>query len=64
MDTSNEDIWRVIEKENIRRQGRHRLLRRISFGLEPFSNLWHAVWTTIVFFALLTVWIIEIVFGY
>jgi hypothetical protein len=40
------------------------MLRRISFGIEPFSNLWHAVWTTLVFMASVITWALEIVYGY
>ena len=34
------------------------MLTRLSFGLEPFSNVWQAVWTTLAFAGSLTVWVL------
>ena len=31
-------------------------MKRLSFGIDPWSNLWHAVWTTLAFAASLAVW--------
>ncbi len=40
------------------------VLKRLSFGIRPFSTLWHAVWTTLAFVVSLSVWILEAINGY
>ena len=38
--------------------------KRFRFGIRPFSNLWHALWTTLAFAVSLTIWILEAVYDF
>ena len=38
--------------------------KRLMFGIRPYSNLWHATWMNIVFLILITIWILEIIWGF